>query len=345
MNKTDGAEEKKYWLSIVIIGRNEEENLPRLFRSLPHGKTIEWIYVDSRSKDDSVNIALKEGARVYLVDEESVYAPATGRYIGTREAAGCWLLYLDGDMTLEDEFKKFMTIMQNEELIPPHTGGFVGRTRNIYFTEGGAYKAERDYVTLARREMGHPGRWGRPATYHGGAVLYRRTAVLEAENWNPAVSQLEEVDLCSRVFARGWILRAVDLPMVRHYTLYCSIAERLKLNFSLHKKAKGLYGAGEVVTARFREGNLLSFLRFYPYPLLVLGGLLGAPLFYLVWPPLPLIINVLVAVWIGRRKKWYYYLVYLGNLVQVVRGIGRYRPFEPKYREVRPLKDKDYNQR
>jgi glycosyltransferase involved in cell wall biosynthesis len=343
MNKASGTEVREQWLSIVIIGCNEGENLPRLFKSLPQDEAIEWIYVDSRSKDDSVSIALQKGARVYLVEEESVYAPATGRHIGTREAAGHWLLYLDGDMALEDQFKKFITGLRREELIPPHTGGFVGRTRNICLTDSGAIEAERDYVTLSRREMGPPESWGRPATYHGGAVLYRRTAVLEAGNWNPAVSQLEEVDLCSRISARGWTLRAVDLPMVRHYTPYHSFSERMKLNFSLHWSDKRPYGAGEVVAARCREDSLRHFVRYYPYPFLVFAGLVTAPFFYLIWPPLPLLLNFLLAAWICRRKKWYYYLVYLGNLVQMARGIGRYRPFEPAYREVKPLRKKIKN--
>jgi len=339
MNKTGGAEVKEQWLSIVIIGRNEGENLARLFKSLPQGEAIEWVYVDSRSKDDSVSIALQEGARVYLVEEESVYAPATGRHIGTREATGRWLLYLDGDMALEGQFKDFLIKIREEESLPARTAGFVGRTRNICLTDNGTIEAERDYVTLSRREMGPPESWGRPATYHGGAVLYRRTAVLEAGNWNPAVSQLEEVDLCSRISARGWTLRAVDLPMVRHYTAHRSFAERLKMNFSARQKGKGLHGAGEVVTAHCRDNSLLQFVKYYPYPFLVFAGLATAPFFYLIWPPLPLLINFLLAVWIGRRKKWYYYLVYLGNLVQMTRGIGRYRPFEPAYREVKSLRE------
>jgi glycosyltransferase involved in cell wall biosynthesis len=324
----------QYWLSVVIIGRNEERQLPALFASLPAGEDIEWLYVDSQSEDNSVAVALKHGAKVYKVAKESVYAPGTGRYIGTVEAAGRWILYLDGDMVLRKEFIPFLEQLKSAKNIPVDTAGFVGRTRNLYLESGGNVIAERDYIALFPGEMGAAELWGKPASYHGGAVLYLRAAVLGAGNWNPAVYQLEEIDLLSRIRAGGGILRAVDLPMVDHFTPHLGSLDRLKLNFFPHWQGKKLYGAGQVVTARFKEGGLAYFIRSYPYPFIVLAGLLAAPLLYLFWPPLPLLVNTAIAVWLGLTKKWYYYLVYLGNLLQILRGLGRYKPFDPQYKRV-----------
>lgn len=341
------------WLSIVVIGRNEEEHLPGLFRSLPRAEGIEWIYIDSRSDDQSVTRALDYGARVYLVDENSVYAPGTGRYIGTLEARGDWILYLDGDMTLRNEFVLFIeklraaTIMnvENEEgpadlaksrgRLPVEIAAFVGRTRNIMLNKEGEVTAVRDYAVLSAREMGAAAEWGKPAAYHGGAVFYRRARVLEAGNWNPALYQLEEIDLFSRVRTAGGILRAIDLPMVDHYTPYLKISERLLLNFLPQWQGKKLYGAGQVVAARLLEGGLLSFICIYPYPFIVFIGLILSPLFFFVWPPLPLLVNLSIALWIGLTKKWYFYPVYLGNLLQIFRGLWHYRRFTPTYKEVK----------
>lgn len=331
------------WLSIVVIGRNEEEHLSGLFRSLPRDEGIEWIYIDSCSDDQSVTIALDHGARVYLVDATSVYAPGTGRYVGTLEARGNWILYLDGDMTLRNEFALFIEKLraakngtsENEWGVPDEVAAFVGRTRNIMLSNTGEVIAERDYAVLSLREMGTADEWGRPAAYHGGAVLYRRDMVLEAGNWNPALYQLEEIELFSRVRASGGTLRAVDLPMADHYTPYLSFSERLLLNFLPQWQGKKLYGAGQVVAARLKEGGLLSFIRIYPYPFVVFGGLILSPLFFFVWPPLPLLINLLIATWIGYTKKWYFYLVYLGNLLQIFRGLRHYSRFIPTYKEIK----------
>ena len=343
----------KVWLSIVVIGRNEEEHLPGLFRSLPRDEGIEWIYIDSCSDDQSVTIALDHGARVYLVDEASVYAPGTGRYVGTLEARGDWILYLDGDMTLRNEFASFIEtlraatiknseneqgttcILKSRSRLPEEVAAFVGRTRNMLLNEEGEVIAERDYLVLAPVEMGSAEVWGKPAAYHGGAVLYRRTVVLEAGNWNPALYQLEEIDLLSRVRALGGILRAIDLPMADHRTPYLSIRERLLLNFLPQWRGKKLYGAGQVVAARLKEGGLLSFFRIYPYPFIVFSGLFLSPLFFFAWPPLPLLVNLSIAFWIGLTKKWYFYLVYLGNLVQIFRGLRHYNRFTPTYKEVK----------
>lgn len=322
----------RIWLSIVVIGRNEALNLPRLFSSLPSADDIEWLYVDSYSEDNSAVIAADFKATVFRVKRDSVRAPATGRYIGTREASGRWILYLDGDMVLRDQFRQFLNqLKKNEDALPAGTAGFVGRTRNICFDREGSVIEKRDYVVLSRHEMGPVSDWGKPAGYHGGAVLYLRQSVLETGSWNPAVYQLEEVDLYCRIRAQGGVLRAVDLPMVDHRTAYLGWWTRLKQNFQAGDGEKKLCGAGQVVAARYKEGTLLKFIGCYPFPFIILLGLITAPLFYLIWPPLPLIINLLIVLWLAVIKRWYFYLVYLGNLLQMIRGLNRYRPFEPAY--------------
>ena len=323
-----------YWLSIVIIGRNEERHLPVLFSSLPVDEHIEWIYIDSGSEDNSAALAQKLGAKVVVVDKNSVYAPGTGRYIGTKEAAGYWILYLDGDMVLRKEFLAFLERLKDEDDLPQGTVGFVGRTCNKYLDNNGSLLAERDFITLSPREMGAVDDWGKPASYHGGAVLYRRDVVLAVGNWNPAVYQLEEIDLYSRIWSQGGFVRAVDLPMAYHYTPYLSTWERMKLNFLPQWQGKKLYGAGQVVAARFKEGGLIAFMRLYPYPFIIFSGLFLSPLLYLLWPLLPLYVNLAIIVWLGLTKKWYYYLVYLGNLLQIFRGLCHYKPFEPRYKNL-----------
>jgi glycosyltransferase involved in cell wall biosynthesis len=337
MPEQNQKSESRVWLSVVVIGRNESSNLPALFNSLPQSGQHEWIYVDSHSDDHSAAIALKHGAAVYLIDRESIYGPGTGRYIGTREARGRWILYLDCDMVLRQEFVDLISSLEAEEKsggegLPPGTAAFVGRTINRLTAPGGQVVDERDYVTLPRRDMGPPESWGKPAGYHGGAVLYLKEAVMAAGNWNPAVYQLEEIDLYSRVREAGGVLRAVDLPMVDHLTPCLGLTDRLKQNFLPQWKGKKLYGAGQVVSARLKEGGITSFISCYPYPFIVFAGLISAPLFYLVWPPLPIIVNLAIAAWFAVTKKWYYYLVYLGNLLQIFRGLGHYHRFEPEYR-------------
>jgi glycosyltransferase involved in cell wall biosynthesis len=327
----------RIWLSIVIIGKNEVKNLPLLFDSLPTASDVEWLYVDSGSTDGSPDLAHFRGARVLVLDDQSVYAPATGRYVGTREAKGKWVLYLDGDMVLCTQFKAFINkLRQDETVIPLSTAGFVGHTANYYHDNAGNEVSRREHVVFNRQEAGPADDWGKPVSYHGGAVLYLRKAVIKAGNWNPALNQLEEIDLLSRIKANGKTVRAVDLPMVEHITPFLNSKEKLLLNFLPAWRGKKLYGAGQVFAARFRGGNLFSFIRSYPYPFIIFAGLIAAPALYFIWSLLPLLVNLLIAIWIAVKKRWYFYLVYLGNLFQTFYGLGRYRPFKPGYDDYEP---------
>ncbi len=337
MKEIQEKESGEYWLSVVIIGRNEAKILPLLFDSLPDADGIEWLYIDSGSTDGSPELAYKRGARVFVLDDLSVYAPATGRYAGTLEAKGRWVLYLDGDMVLSRQFIAFVEqLKQSETAIPPNTVGFVGHTANCYRDAGNNEICRREQVVFSRREAGSADGWGKPAGYHGGAVVYLRKAVLEAGNWNPALSQLEEIDLLSRIKASKKKVMAVDLPMVEHHTPLISNLDRLLFNFMPSWKGKKFYGAGQAVAAGMREGNLFAFLVSYPYPFLVFAGLLVSPPLYYFWPPLPLLVNLLLALWIALKKRWYFYLVYLGNMFQIFYGLNRYRPFKPGHSEYYP---------
>ncbi len=334
------------WLSVVVIGRNEAERLPALFASLSGGSdaVVEWIFVDSASSDKSAEIAGRLGAKVYRIAESSVYGPGTGRYVGTLEATGRWILYLDGDMVLRPEFLTLIEqLCQVEEssgkiskALPPGTAAITGRTIDQLLDREGRVVGERDYVTLAKQEMGPPHGWGKPARYHGGAVLYRRESVLKAGNWNPSVYQLEEIDLLSRVLALGGELRAVDLPMADHYTPGLSLKEKLQMNFCASFRGKKLFGLGQVVTARFREGGLAGFIRAYPHPFIVSAGLVTGLLLLFFSPLTALLLNLGIALWYALAKKWYYYLVYLGNVLQLLRGLGRYSRHEPVYELLTP---------
>jgi len=331
---------REVWLSVVVIGRNEAKNLPQLFESLPSGNELEWLYIDSGSVDGSADIALLAGAQVFLLDDKSVFAPGTGRHVGTLEAKGRWILYLDGDMVLKKQFGEFIEFLkQKEDEIPSSTVGFFGHTVNRFVDAEEKTTGFLSNVVFAKREAGPVECWGKKARYHGGAVLYQRECVLMAGNWNPALNQLEEIDLLSRISSKGMAVRALDLQMVEHITPVLSIQDRLMVNFMPAWKGKKLYGTGQVVAARIREGGLLYFIKSYPYPFVVIAGLVATPLMYLIWAPLPLLINLIIAAWIGTKKRWYFYLVYLGNVLQIFYGFCHYYPFKPGYCKYEPVKN------
>ena len=94
-------------LSIVVIGKDEGERLRRCFDSVrrmrpPEGGS-ELIYVDSRSADNSIEVARTAGAQVVTLDIPRPTAGAA-RNVGWRAAKAPFVLFLDGDCTVDAEF-------------------------------------------------------------------------------------------------------------------------------------------------------------------------------------------------------------------------------------------------
>jgi glycosyltransferase involved in cell wall biosynthesis len=79
-------------LSVAIITRNEEKNLPDCLRSVSFADDI--VVVDSGSTDDTVRIATDYGCRVFI-EEWKGYGPQKTSAIG--KTKNTWVLMLDAD--------------------------------------------------------------------------------------------------------------------------------------------------------------------------------------------------------------------------------------------------------
>jgi glycosyltransferase involved in cell wall biosynthesis len=113
-------------LSFIVIGRNEgwrlQKSLSAICRIAPKelNQPYEIIYVDSKSSDDSINLARQYADKIFLVTGDC--SAAIGRNIGAKEAKGDILLFLDGDMELHEGVLR--TILdENGHLIYPFLSG------------------------------------------------------------------------------------------------------------------------------------------------------------------------------------------------------------------------------
>ncbi len=100
-------------ISFIIIGRNEGWKLIKCFESVTAAinknkiKDYEVIYIDSDSKDESIDNA-KKFDRIELIIFSIInnYNAAAARNIGANESTGEVLFFIDGDMEIEPEFLK-----------------------------------------------------------------------------------------------------------------------------------------------------------------------------------------------------------------------------------------------
>src|SRR4051812_45694558 len=80
-------------VSVVIITRNEEDNIVDCIRSA-RLVTDDIIVVDARSTDNTVSLAEAQHARVYEIDWKG-YGSSRNR--GAQKARHNWILALDAD--------------------------------------------------------------------------------------------------------------------------------------------------------------------------------------------------------------------------------------------------------
>jgi glycosyltransferase involved in cell wall biosynthesis len=86
-------------LSLCMIVKNEERNLPRCLESV-RGMTRELIVVDTGSTDATQSIAAESGAEVIPFDF-TIVDFAAARNCAISRARGRWILMLDADETLD----------------------------------------------------------------------------------------------------------------------------------------------------------------------------------------------------------------------------------------------------
>jgi glycosyltransferase involved in cell wall biosynthesis len=88
-------------LSLVVITKNEEENIERCLRSVPFAGDV--VVVDSFSSDRTVERAKALGARVF---QESWRGFGPQKQFGVSQAKHDWILSLDADEALSPELAK-----------------------------------------------------------------------------------------------------------------------------------------------------------------------------------------------------------------------------------------------
>jgi len=155
-------------LSVTVITRNEELNLPRLFESIQNWAD-EVIVVDSASTDRTVEIANQKNARVFQKEFEG-YGQQKNFAQGL--ATHSWVLNLDADEcvtpALRNEIDQFL-ISQSSNATPayplarfPRKTAYLGR----WILHGGWYPNH--LIRLAHKDYA---KWTEPAVHESLQAL------------------------------------------------------------------------------------------------------------------------------------------------------------------------------
>jgi len=113
-------------ISAVIITKNEEKNIVEVVKNVSFADEV--LVIDNSSEDQTVELAKKSGAIVY-VEKFSDYAQQ--RNYALDKAKGNWILYVDADERVTPELKKEILKVTNE--FNPIKTHYIIERKNFYF--------------------------------------------------------------------------------------------------------------------------------------------------------------------------------------------------------------------
>lgn len=213
------------FVSVVVIGRNEEKHLEACFRSIfdmdyPLDK-LEIIYVDTGSRDQSVNIAKK--FNVKIAEEQSNF-PSAGlaRNRGIEEARYEIIHFVDGDMTADRDYLKSAITMLNKDNIACVIGDVSEQNTDTSFI------ANVLHYPWRKRKKGFV-----DAPGAGGTFL--RSALREVGGYNPFILKGQETELGFRLRQKGYQIYKVETRMGTHDYAIHDIRSLVKHSYTMGK--------------------------------------------------------------------------------------------------------------
>ncbi len=106
-------------ISVIILTRNEERDLPRCFNSLDWCDDVH--VVDSGSSDETIKIARDFGGRIYE-NRFTSFGTQRNWALDNCDIRHQWILFLDADEVANRDFVKAMSATVHGE--PDSTAGF-----------------------------------------------------------------------------------------------------------------------------------------------------------------------------------------------------------------------------
>jgi glycosyltransferase involved in cell wall biosynthesis len=190
---------EKNAITIVIIGKNEAENLPRCFISALN-ITSNIIFVDSDSSDNSIDIAQSFDINTIIHVKANYGTPSLSRSIGAGQVKTEFIQFLDGDMEIDENWIPFgiKHLRENENIAVVH--GY----KNVYKNNVDTF-----FVHSDKKD------W--EADYLQGAFLIRRECYIEAGGFDYRFYGEEERDLYVRLRESGYQVWYLHKLMSAHY--------------------------------------------------------------------------------------------------------------------------------
>jgi len=138
-------------LSVAIIAKNEEKNLPDCLDSI-HNVASEIIVVDTGSDDKTIETAKNYGAEVYNFEWVNDFSAARNESL--KYCKGNWILYIDADERLSDESANLLysLLSQTDDSI----GAYSIKVISKYIDDNGKIAEHIGSYPRLFRNLGYP---------------------------------------------------------------------------------------------------------------------------------------------------------------------------------------------
>jgi glycosyltransferase involved in cell wall biosynthesis len=198
--------EQTPYVSVVIIGKDEEKNLANCIRSVREidypAERVEIIYVDTGSNDRSVAVARQQN--INTVEERGQCpSPGLARNRGIKEAKYEIIHFIDGDMTMDSGYlRKAVRFLAVDKI-----GCVIGDVQ-----ERGSERS------LLSRVLNYP--WASRKTGFveapGGGGTFRKSVLETIEGYNPWILKGQETEIGYRIREEGYRIYKIDHLMAIH---------------------------------------------------------------------------------------------------------------------------------
>jgi prepilin-type N-terminal cleavage/methylation domain-containing protein len=193
-------------VGLIVIGRNEGEQLRRCFASTA-GKFVTTVYVDSGSTDGSCELARSMGVEVINLDMTKPFTAARARNSGVDRLMQLqpnltFIHTLDGDVEMIDGWlESAIEVMKQNPKAAVLSGLRIEK-----------YPERSPYIRLCNIE------WNKPDGYRAceGDAILRVEAFRKVGGFNEKLIAGEEPELCLRFWQAGYQCLRNRVPMSRH---------------------------------------------------------------------------------------------------------------------------------
>lgn len=310
------ASEHKVAAVIVAYGRSEYlERVLSSWRRACTAAGVEWRGTVVLAAGDEATRAVAErspGVGMLAVQQGEIATPGANRNRGAQAVAAELLLFLDGDMELDETFLQRGLRFLSES---PRCAGFGGRIDERHWRDGREVGGSSDLYRVGP---------GGDVAYLAQAWLCRRAAFEQVGGFDARLPSEEDFELGLRLRAAGWTLRAEPRTAAMHHC-----APRPSFAEFGRRWRNGMY-AGQGLVLRYAWGRrgfaeLLGRQKLYVAALLFLGLALPVAIAAVAGEPRPLLVwlTLALAAWVGMwLRKGSARLAAMSLLTWAVQGVA-----------------------